>query len=319
MRKILFTFLFVVVGFVIWVPLSKYKLDDTLKPLSIPENLEDLDTFIFNSESQFSNLTEGSEKKILWFSKEKKQTEYSLLFFHGFSTSRKELDPLIPNLAQALQANVYFPRLTGHGLTPEEFAKATANDWLNDTVESFLIAKKIGKKVIVIGSSTGCLFGVWLASREEYKKDLDSLILISANFHPAAAMSDITLYLAGIALIKLVYGNYRTWQPPNELVKKYWIYSYPWEAIVPMMTLVDYAKTFPYSQIETPALFLYTEHDTVIDTKKIQEIYEIYKSNKKKIINLKEVKNHVMAGDAYSPESTELVKKVILSYLQEIH
>jgi esterase/lipase len=316
-KKILLAIGTIIVSSIALIPFSKYKINESIHPPVVPE-IEELENYLSKSESQFSQLTPGTEKTILWASSDKQQTEYAIIFFHGFGASAPELYPLIPLVSKDLQANVYFPRLKGHGLTGEELAKATGNDWLNDAIESYLIARKLGKKIIIVGSSTGCLLGMWLATKEEYRKDIAGLILMSSNFHPAAAFSDITLYPAGMELIKLLYGKERYWEPQNENVAKYWQHKYPWEALIPMMTLVDYSSKFPYETMETPALFLYSEKDDVVDIQKIKEVHSKYKSSKKKILEVKEADGHVMAGDCFSPQSTEIVKEIIVSYIKEI-
>ncbi len=316
-KKILLGTVAIILFLIPFIPSSKYKIVESIRPPVVPE-IQELENYLSKSESQFSKLTPGTEKNILWANEDKSQTEYAIIFFHGFGASAPELYPLIPLVSKDLQANVYFPRLKGHGLTGEEFAKATGNDWLNDAVESYLIAKKLGKKIIVVGSSTGCLLGMWLATKEEYRKELAALVLLSPNFHPAAASSDITLYPAGMEFVKLVYGKERSWEPQNENVAKYWQHKYPWEALIPMMTLVDYSSTFPYESMETPVLFLYSDKDNIVDLQKIKDVHSIYKSSKKKILEVKEADGHVMAGDFFSPKSTEIVKEIIISYIKEI-
>ncbi len=133
---------------------------------------------------------------------------------------------------------------------------------------------------------------------------------IGCMIHPAAASSDITLYPAGMEFVKLVYGKERSWEPQNENVAKYWQHKYPWEALIPMMTLVDYSSTFPYESMETPVLFLYSDKDNIVDLQKIKDVHSIYKSSKKKILEVKEADGHVMAGDFFSPKSTEIVKEI---------
>jgi esterase/lipase len=316
-KKILYSLLILILLFIISIPFTKYKILENIKSSDLPTELTSLDSYLESKESSFKNLTKGTEKKILWHKNSKQQTEFSLLYFPGFSATAPEMDPLLPLLAESLEANIYFARLKGHGLSGEEFAEASGNDWLNDAVESYKISTLIGKKVIIVGSSTGCLLGLWLATKEEYKKNISTLVLLSSNFHPASALSELVLYPAGIGFIKLIYGKEREWKPQNEQVAKYWNHKYPWEGLIPMMTLVDYSAEFPYSKMDTPLLMLYTDKDEVVDLNKIKSTYEIYGSKKKKLIMIKEAVNHVMAGDILSPNSTKPIVNEVVQFLKE--
>lgn len=89
--------------------------------------------------------------------------------------------PLSDYLATRLKANLYYARMTGHGLTGQGLAKATVNDWLNDTEEAFQIGKRLGDKVIVIGVSTGGTLATWL-SLQPNTDEIMAVILMSPNF-----------------------------------------------------------------------------------------------------------------------------------------
>ena len=49
-----------------------------------------------------------------------KKTKYSVVYLHGFTASGKEGDPVHKIIAKAFGANLYVPRLHGHGLEEEE-------------------------------------------------------------------------------------------------------------------------------------------------------------------------------------------------------
>ncbi len=318
MKKYILIIIAVFTGiFLISLNLTRYKIDEKIYPADLPESISDLDSYLIRSESKFKDIVPGAEKKIIWAEPNHVQTEYAVVYIHGFSASRQEVAPLPDLVAKDLKANLYYARLRGHAENQESFAESSVNDWLNDTVEAFEIGKRIGKKVILIGTSTGSSLIVWLANQEQYRKDAASLILISPNFYPANKLIKLFLYPAGVEFAKLIYGKERYWEPENASVARYWNHKYRWEAITPMIVLVDKIKNIPYGNINTPALFLYTSNDKVVDTDEIVKKFALYGSKNKKLLNLIQCKNHVMAGDIYSPETTPLLHSEIISFLKQ--
>lgn len=319
MKKKVFLFIAILIGtFLISLPITRYRLEEKIIQRPLPDALVELDSYLLKSETGFGDVVPGTEKKIFWANGKQVKTEYSIIYIHGFSASRPEMSPLGDLIARDLKANIFYTRLTGHARPPEAFSQASANDWLNDMVEAFEIGKKIGTKVIIIGSSTGCTLAAWLASKEEFQKDISSLIFISPNFYPHSKMTKLFLYPAGVEFAKLIYGKERSWEPQSEQVAKYWNHKYRWEALTPMIVLVEFVKDISFEKIQTPSLFLYTERDTVIDTKEIVKKFEQLGSKKKTLRNLSQVPDHVMAGDIRSPDTTPLLQKEIIGFLNEV-
>ena len=62
----------------------------------------------------------NNESKVVFHDSIPKKTPYSILYLHGFSASTEEGNPVHINIANALGANIYLPRLFGHGLVEEE-------------------------------------------------------------------------------------------------------------------------------------------------------------------------------------------------------
>jgi esterase/lipase len=317
-KKILLSTLTLVAVFLISLPITRYRLEEKIIPVSIPASISDLDSYISNSESKFGDVVPGAEKKIFWANGKQEQTEYSIVYIHGYSASRPEMLPLPDLIAKDLKANIFYTRLTGHARPSEAFSQSSANDWLNDTVEALEVGKKIGKKVIIIGSSTGCTLAAWLASKDEYQKDISALVFISPNFYTHSKMTKLFLYPAGVGFAKLIFGKERSWEPQNEQVAKYWNHKYRWEALIPMITLVEYVKDISFEKIQVPSLYLYTEQDKVIDTNEIVKKFASLGSKQKKLRNLSEVPDHVMAGDIRSPDTTPLLHSEIIGFLNEI-
>ena len=63
--------------------------------------------------------------------------------------------------------------------------------------------------------------------------------------------------------------------------------------------------------------FLYTEKDKVVDISEIVKKFELYGSKDKKLLNLSQCKDHIMAGDILSPDTTPLLRSEIVGFLKK--
>jgi len=109
-----------------------------------PEDLgADLDAYLSESEALFENIREGAQKEIIWAGTPGEVTPFSVVYVHGFSASKGEIRPVPDNVAEALGANLFFTRLTGHGQDGDALGRVTANDWLNDVAEALAIAEEV--------------------------------------------------------------------------------------------------------------------------------------------------------------------------------
>ena len=82
---------------------------------TIPERLDLLDRYFSKSESRVSGIRDGCEKKFVWHNNKRQQRDLAIVYIHGFSASRMETWPLCDRLAEAIGANLFYTRLTGHG------------------------------------------------------------------------------------------------------------------------------------------------------------------------------------------------------------
>ena len=107
-------------------------------------DIEDIDNLLESQEKMVRFLRPGTEKKVLWAQGNGVKSKTSIVFIHGFSASRVEIDPVVDLIAAELNANVYFTRLRGHGQDGQALAEATYEQLLNDTTEAIEIGKFIG-------------------------------------------------------------------------------------------------------------------------------------------------------------------------------
>ena len=294
---------------------GNYKPDPRDVPL-----IDDIDTYLKKSEAFFSDIKANTEKKIFWFSEDKAQTAFSVVYLHGFSAARQEVSPLSENIAKKLGANIFFTRLTGHGRSNDAMADITVEAFLADAVEALAIGKQIGKKVIVIGTSTGGTLATWLSAYDK-SEALAAIILISPNFGLADPKSKWLLKPAAKIWLPIIEGRNYQFTPSNEMQAKYWTWKYPTVALIPLMKLVSYVTELPLHKITTPTLVLYSPEDKIVDVAQIKQVYQQLGTQHKKIIAMdgaKSSQHHVIAGDILSPDTTDKVQTEILSFLESL-
>ena len=97
--------------------------------LQSPQLPADLDAYLAQSEARYPDITPGAEKTIVWAHPDRRKTALAVVYLHGFSASRQETAPLSDEIAQQLGANLYYPRLNGHGRSGAAMAEASVNAW----------------------------------------------------------------------------------------------------------------------------------------------------------------------------------------------
>lgn len=139
-------------------------------------NFQDIDACFNNIETanQAFIVTDSSVRE--------KKTDYSILFLHGLSDSPYYFKDFVKTFSP-FKFNMVGVRLAGHGTTMEELNEVDRNYWRLDALQAYDIAKKLGKKVIVVGFSTGGVLSIDLYKK---KPDLAGMIFLS----PAFVLSD---------------------------------------------------------------------------------------------------------------------------------
>lgn len=223
---------------------------------TVPQNPADLDRYVANQEAKHK-LKPDNEARIIWADSTKQQTEYSVVYLHGFSASQEEGDPVHENFAHEFGCNLYLARLADHGIdTTDQLLNFTVDRWWESSKEAFAIGKAIGKKVIIMSTSTGGTSALVLAA--EYPEDVFALI----NMSPNIAINDKNAWLSnnpwGLQIARLVVGgNYLESKMSPERAN-YWNAKYRIEAVPQLEEMLEEkmnSKTF--SMVKCPSLTLY--------------------------------------------------------------
>jgi len=312
----------IVVAVLVFVFLAgpRTKIDLKIKPINLPANLADLDQYLADSESKYSDIVPGTEKTIVWANSEKTKTPLSIIYLHGYSATRQETVPLSDEIATELGSNLFYTRLSGHGRSGAAMDEPTINDWLNDTMEAFEIGKRLGDKVIVLGVSTGGPLAAWLAEQPNTDEAL-AYVLMSPNFAPRDSNAEILTLPWAKQFSPLILGPEYSWTPQNEGHAKYWTHNYPSTALVTMMGLVKFVRDSDLQSIKKPVLVIYSPNDQVVNSQAVERRYAQIGSDIKEIHPIADTgnpENHVLAGDILAPKSTEVVKNLILDFISRL-
>ena len=280
----------------------------------------DVDAWLAAREATVPRLRTGEAKSVLWAdSTSRAGTALAVVYLHGFSADRHEVEPLVSDLARDLGANAYFARLAGHAQDGEAMADATVEDWLADAAEALAVGARIGERVVLVGTSTGATLALWAATRPEAADRLAALVLISPNLGLRDRSSRLLLWPWGGLLARVLVGAERCFEPENEAQTLHWTACYPTRALLPMMALVDHARSLDLSQVRVPTLVVYSPRDAVVDPEETERVLAGLGGGGPTLFRVDDSgdpAHHVIAGDIMSLGSTDAVRERILAFLE---
>ncbi|WP_320040528.1 alpha/beta fold hydrolase [uncultured Desulfobacter sp.] len=308
-----------VIAAIVFLSGPRVRIDQTILPKDFPV---DLDDYLFFQEQQFSDIIPGTQKTVIWAGTPNEQTEFSVVYIHGFSATRQETAPLSDIVAQTLEANLFYTRLTGHGRTGQAMAGADVNDWLNDVVDAYEIGRRIGSKVIMIGCSTGATSLAWLAHRAATVGGMEALyacIFLSPNFRPQNSFSFILTWPWGLQIARIVIGKEREMTPENKGHEQYWINRYPVEALLPMMGMVKLVRGLNLSKIRVPGLVIFSPQDQIIQIPSLEQAFKKMGCVRKQLVPFtgsSDPGQHILAGDIFSPGTSKELAEMIVAFVR---
>jgi esterase/lipase len=295
-------------------------LNDVLPAVA---SIDTLDSYITAMEAPHK-IKPNNQAKIIWADSSKSQTEYALVYLHGFSASQMEGDPVHQNIAKQFNCNLYLARLAEHGIdTTEDLMNLTADQYWESAKLAYAIGKQIGKKVILMSTSTGGTLALQLAANYP---EIAGLILYSPNievFNPSAPLLDNPWGLQiGRAVLK---SNYVDIKYKDSAYPKYWNSHYRIEGVVALQNLLEATMTeATFKKIHQPTLALYyykdeAHQDNVVKVKAIQKMMQqiATPANLKMEMAIPNAGNHVIASPIVSNDIVS-VEKATAKFMKEV-
>lgn len=282
---------------------------------------DDLDAYLEAEEAGISGIRGGVAKRIVWADPETKApTGISLVYIHGFTATLGEIRPVPDLVASALGANLFYTRLTGHGLDGQSLAQATVADWQQDLDEAIEIGRRIGERVVLVTTSTGSAVAVRALIGEGNDERVAGIVQISPNYRLRDPRSFILdLPLAGI-LAPLVAGGMQKAKRRSDLHAQYWDMEFPTRALVPMAALTRAARSLEFRGTAIPSLFIFCEDDKIVDTGAVHRVKNVWGGPKEELLLVWEegddIERHVMCGDILTPAKTRPVSDRIISWIK---
>ncbi|QSE98012.1 alpha/beta hydrolase [Fulvivirga lutea] len=289
----------------------------------VPNNLTVLEAFINEREDSIPNIKPDNEGRIIWANGKPEVTEYSIVYLHGFSASQEEGDPIHENLAKRYGCNLYLPRIAGHGLNEEEaMLDLTAEKMMQSAAEAIAIGMQIGKKVILVTTSTGGTYGLYLA---ENNPAIEALILYSPNIQIYDPNSWLLSKPWGLQLARLVKGTkYNEWEIEANRAN-YWTNKYRLEVLTELQVMVETTMTKETFEKVTQPVFLgyyyknEEEQDNTVSVPAMLEMYEHLGTpdELKRKVAFPEAGHHVIGSDLTSG-AYEQVEIETIKFLEEV-
>ncbi|MEO0571717.1 MAG: alpha/beta hydrolase [Bacteroidota bacterium] len=297
-------------------------LDKTLP--RVTSDLAQLEKEIQDREASIKNIRLDNEARIIWADTILKRTEYSIVYLHGWSASQEEGDPIHTETAKRYGCNLYLPRLAGHGLMEEEpMLNLTADQLLQSAKEAIAIGKQLGRKVILMSTSTGGTLALPLAGGDP---NIAALILYSPNIKIFDPTAELLTKPWGLQLAKLVTGNdYHEFDNRTPVRDQYWTTKYRLEALTQLQALVDETMVVETFKSVTQPVFLgyyYKDdihQDSVVSVPAMLEMFEQLgtAAHLKEKVALPNVGDHVMASHINSKD-LEAVREETFKFLEEV-
>jgi len=232
---------------------------------AVPSNPTQLESYIKNNEAQHK-LKPDNEARIIWANDSSKQkTDYAIVYLHGFSASQAEGDPIHKNVAKKFGCNLFLSRLAEHGIdTTDAMVNLTADEYWESAKQALAIGKQLGKKIILMGTSTGGTNALQLAATYPHD-DIAALILLSPNI----AINDPNAWLAnnhwGLQIAHAVLGsNYIDSKDLRPINKQYWYTHYRAEAVAALEEMLETTMNKEtFEKVKPPVQLLYFYKDEI--------------------------------------------------------
>ncbi|MEM8576293.1 MAG: alpha/beta fold hydrolase [Pseudomonadota bacterium] len=278
-----------------------------------------VDAWFAAQEGRFDDITAGAEKRVIWAGAPGAQTEWAVLYVHGFSATSEEIRPVPDDVAAALGANLVYTRLTGHGRGAAPMGTARVADWMQDTRQALAAARAVGRRVLVLSVSTG---GTLVTAALAQGEAVDGAVFLSPNFginNPAAPL----LTWPGVRhWLPPILGRTYAFEPRNDAQARFWTTSYPSVALLPVAALVKAVRALDLSGITAPALFIYAAADQVVVAAQTDAIVARWPARAEVEQPVMgpgdDASAHVIAGDILSPGRNAATVERILAFARSL-
>jgi esterase/lipase len=288
-------------------------------PTDLPDDPVALDEWLQRQEDRIPNLKSSARASIVWAdTARKKKTEFALVYLHGFKACHPEGHPIHREVARYFGWNLYLSRLEGHGLDVKKpLAGLKPASLLRSALKSIAVGEKLGKKVILMGTSTGGSLSLYLAGNPKRNSSIKALLLYS----PLIEFYSFNQWLLGNnlgrSLLSVLPGRgYMLKSEPGMTDREDEIW-YPRYALQGALSLGKFVqetmKAELFARVKVPTFIGYyyknrKEQDRVVSVDAIKNMYaQLGTSHSQKLLrNYPEAGTHVISSGLLSRNIEEL-------------
>ena len=297
-------------------------------PLTMPQlpaTPSELDAYV-SKEEHAHHTKPDNEARIVWANDSiREQTEYSIVYLHGFSSSQAEGDPVHLHTACEFGCNLYLSRLADHGLdTTDALINFSVDKYWESAKQALAVGKRLGKKVIIMATSAGGALALKLAA--EFPGDVYALVLLS----PCIAINDPSAWLLnnhwGLKIARLVVGSdYIDSKDERPLNKQYWYTHYRLEGAGALEEFLETTMTSAiFRKVTQPTQLLYyfkdqIHQDSVVKVDAMLKMYDLLgtPANFKRKQAMPLTGNHVI-GSYIRSNDTNGVERQVDSFMTDV-
>jgi len=268
----------------------------------------------------------NNQARIIWADSLEQQTDWVIVYLHGFSASQMEGDPIHRKIARHFGMNLYLARLSDHGLRSDSALVHMTADRLWETAKKALvIGQKLGKHVILMSTSTGGTLALRLAA--EYPERVDALINYSPNVRINSKFAWIMNNAWALPILKLItdQGYVNTSGAGDSLISQYWNTRYRVEALTELEELVETSmQETLFASIVCPSLTIayYKDEDHQDPTVKVSAMRWMNRllstqEARKRFVELPDVGVHPLASGLRSKD-LKSVEEQTIRFIEEV-
>jgi len=290
----------------------------TITPAS--NDLKALEDSINRDESKLK-IKPDNEARIVW-EKPYEKTPFSMVYLHGNAASQEEGDPIHEALAHRYGCNLFLSRLSDHGLVCDDpMLEVNPNAWMQSALDALLIGHELGEKVILVSTSTGSTFALYLAS--QYPDLIDGQIMMSPNIDMYDPRSSLLAKPWGLQIARKIMGseNYG-WKAPGP-ARDYWYTDYRIEGLCTLKSIINVTMTAETFQlVKDPLIMLYyyrdeDHQDKVVSVTRMQEMYDQLgtSADQKREVAVTDAGTHII-GSSFFNKNLESVWNPIIEFCE---
>lgn len=271
-------------------------------------------------------LRADNEARIVWAdSAAPARTALAIVYLHGFGGSYRDGYPVNAAVADSLGANLYLARWGEHGQTADSalVGFTAAGAWA-DAREALAIGRRLGRRVIVMSTSTGGTLGLKLAA--EFPDDVAALVNMGPNIEDDMPGAFLLNSPWGMEIAHLVsLGERRRVDQETPRAAQYFDTIYPAEALVHLQQLVGTTMVdSTFARVRCPVQTLYYHRDLLHEDEHVEiSVYpEVHRrfatpADHVELLALPTPETHFIGSDIKSKD-TETPRREILRFLRRV-